>query len=359
MAYGNDGQATGARIVVAKTDATGNLDRTFGNNGIARIADFGSADRRVRRDFLSSAVLADGSIVVSISSIFAAGRAGSYLAKLRANGTIDTDFGSGGYIERTGTLESDNDDQIRAIIPQANGTFVAATVQPLNGTQSALNNPTGIRTRLIKFTKNGAVDNGFGSNGIRDIANCQFVSLSSASVAAIAEGLLVGCQRHVGVPGAANFTLAEASVAKVLSNGNLDSTFGVDGRSNFRTRLLDIGNFNAAKQEAVVAILRSPNSKFIFAVTRESNPMVYNGNDVRIARLTLTGQLDSTYGTNGVATAIGIDFNESIFSAEILPDDRLVFATSPIAINTGNGVVPFRGNGARIVRVLANGQLDR
>jgi uncharacterized delta-60 repeat protein len=223
----------GGNIQVARLKPNGALDTTFGAAGIATI-DFGGDDFGE-----AMARQADGRIVVAGRST----AAGAVVARLRATGALDPDFGSGGRVTLPGG------GSVRAVLVQPDRKIVVAG----NASISAMM----VVTRLMP---DGSPDTTFDGDGT---ATIDFGSTSdiAAGVVRQPDGKLV----------VAGYTQAseDVAVARLNPNGSLDATFGAAGKATVDFGVATFGN----------AVARAPNGRIVVAGQRTG------GDDFAVARL--------------------------------------------------------------------------
>jgi uncharacterized delta-60 repeat protein len=223
----------GGNIQVARLKPNGALDTTFGAAGIATI-DFGGDDFGE-----AMARQADGRIVVAGRST----AAGAVVARLRATGALDPDFGSGGRVTLPGGGSA------RAVLVQPDRKIVVAG----NASISAMM----VVTRLMP---DGSPDTTFDGDGT---ATIDFGSTSD-----IAAGVVLQPDGRIVVAG---YTQAseDVAVARLNANGSPDATFGAAGKATVDFGVATFGN----------AVALAPNKRIVVAGQRTG------GDDFAVARL--------------------------------------------------------------------------
>ena len=175
----------------------GSLDPTFGTNGIVTTANSGAN---------AAALQSDGKIVVGGSIPANQNQQQPGLLRYNTNGTLDPNFGSGGEVMIAGT----NAGPAFAVAVQRDGKILAAA-------------PANLRLTVFRFNTNGSPDNTFGSNGALAIqAAGDFLAPASGGIAVQSDGKIL-------VVSASSAFGSERIVARLLANGQLDSTFGSNG----------------------------------------------------------------------------------------------------------------------------------
>jgi uncharacterized delta-60 repeat protein len=159
------GTAAANYFTVARLTSAGQLDTTFGTGGQTSFG-FGT---NLDNEVTSVAVLGNGRVVVG-GFTRPDGSTGSNsdfaLAKLNADGSLDTDFNGTGVQTLGFDLGGTNADQINALAVQddgkilAVGSAVTATLSNVNGDPV-----TSAHFALARFNKDGSLDSSFGAGG--------------------------------------------------------------------------------------------------------------------------------------------------------------------------------------------------
>lgn len=222
----------GGNIQVARLTATGKLDTTFGTGGIAGI-DFGGDDfgEAIARQ-------ADGRIVVAGRSSVA----GAVVARLRATGVLDPDFGSGGRVTLPG-----------------GGSLSTVLVQPDRKIVVAGNASGSAMMTVTRLLPNGALDPTFDGDGTAVI---DFGSLAdlAAGAALQADGkIVVAGYKQDG---------EDVAVARLNANGSPDATFGTAGKVTIDFGIATFGNAVALAPSKRIVVAGQKTGNDDFAVAR-------------------------------------------------------------------------------------------
>jgi uncharacterized delta-60 repeat protein len=296
IALGNDK----SDFELARYNADGSLDPSFGNNG------------KVTTDFSSSDVLksgiqqSDGKIVVGGKIVGNVGFGDFGLARYNSDGTLDTSFGTNGKVTTNfnPVLAS-----IESIVQQSDGKILAT-----GGVQLDTRTP-GSDIGLARYNSDGTLDNTFGTNGI--------VTTNSGAP----DGGRTVIEQNDGKI----LVAGQGSLTRYASNGTLDTSFGTNGIAKTS------GLTNSAAQQSdgkVITIGRT-------------------GNDLGVARYNNDGSLDTSFGVGGKVTT---DFNngrDEGFSIAVQKDGKIVVA------GTANdpAAKTFNSNFA-LARYNSDGSLD-
>ena len=223
----------GGNIQVARMTAKGALDTTFGAGGIATV-DFGGTEfgEAIARQ-------ADGRVLVAGRS--SAG--GAVVARLRATGALDPDFGSGGRVTLPG-----------------GGSLSAVLVQPDRNIVVAGNASGSAMMTVTRLKPDGSLDATFGSGGTTTVA---FGSLANPLGGA--------ARRPDGKIVIAGYTQdgEDVAVARLNADGSLDATFGAAGKATVDFGVATFGN----------AVALAPNGRIVVAGQKTG------GDDFAVARL--------------------------------------------------------------------------
>lgn len=194
--------ALGISVVVFALPASlmaqaGSLDPNFGSGGIVSTANTGAN---------AGALQGDGKILVAGSISTAQNAQQPGLLRYNTNGTLDSGFGAGGKV----TIAGNNAGPAFAVAVQTDGKILAAA-------------PANFLLTVFRFNSNGSVDSTFGSNGATAIqAAGLFLDPASGGIALQPDGrILVATGQNNGE--------GLRIVARLLANGQLDSTFGSNG----------------------------------------------------------------------------------------------------------------------------------
>jgi uncharacterized delta-60 repeat protein len=222
----------GGNMQVARLAASGKLDATFGTGGIA-VIDFGGDDFG-----MALARQADGRILVAGRS----SAAGAVVARLRANGALDPDFGTGGRVTLPGGGSAN------AVLVQPDRKIVVAG--------NAAGNATMTVTRLLP---SGAPDPTFDGDGT--------ATIDFGSLADLAAGAALQADGRIVVAG---YTQAaeDVAVARLNANGSPDATFGAAGKATVDFGVATFGNAVALAPSKRIVVAGQKSGVDNFAVAR-------------------------------------------------------------------------------------------
>ncbi len=266
------------------TPTSGGMDPSFSGDGKVETLVSGASGGAV-------ALQTDGKIVVAGSTDLGAS-VDFALLRYDASGTLDPSFGAGGIVT-TGFGTNSTDEGLDLAV-QADGKVVVV------GRTAAV--AFDFDFAVARYKTDGSLDSTFGSNGklVTDFGPGQAIA---RAVALLPDGriLVVG---DVG---------SDFALARYLTNGSPDPTFGTDGKATVDVTGGDIGHG--------VALLGD--GRFIVV----GGAATGIEKDFGVVRFAENGAIDSTFGTNGLATTNlgGVD---EAFDVVIEPNGRIVAAGS-------------------------------
>lgn len=274
-----------SEFALARYTRDGHLDRSFGLRGevVTHVGPppVGSGpDERGGAEAI--AIQPDAKIVV------AGGVGGEFaLARYTRGGHLDPSFGAEGKVvtdvggrqggPRTELLGA------KAIALQADGKIVAAGAGPRH-------------FALARYTSDGHLDASFGPGG---------VVVTTVGGADAAEAIVVQADGRIVVAGWSDFAFA---VARYLPSGQLDGTFGTDGKVVTKAGEDDFDSAEAVAVEldGKIVVAGGTGPRFPAAV---------------LVRYTSAGKLDPSFGRRGVATGLNV-----ATAVAIQRDGRIVVA---------------------------------
>ena len=256
-------------IGVARASA-GDLAAGFGLGGKV-ITDFSS-----NIDVAAAvAVYPDGRIVLAGSSQSTDNYLDTDLALARYNpdGSLDQTFGNGGLV----TTDLNEYESSRAVAIQPDGKIVlAGTISRSNGTQDFV---------VVRYNEDGTLDSSFGQDGV--VTTDFYNTMDFAADMAITPNgeIVVAGTIHWSIP------KSDFAIARYRSNGELDETFGSDGKVTF--------GLESAHEFLAAMALSSKGEIVLVGDTITPQPEVYNS-DCIVVRLNRDGSPDASFGDDGM-----------------------------------------------------------
>ncbi len=296
-------------FAVARFKTDGSLDTTFGTNGsVTTHAGSGVFTASV-------ALQADGKIVVAGTEGFNT----PTVLRYNTNGALDTTFDGDGIASFSfGGSDEINDVKI---LPDGRIAFLVDARSAGDFT-------------VVLLNTNGSLDNTFNGNG-------RFTFDFNSSVDS-ARAMAVQSDGKIVVTGFARVgSNTQAAVARLNTNGTLDTTFDSDGKATFQFE-------NAVFSSYAKAIAFQSDGKIVIA----GGASLSSSNGIGFLRLNANGSLDTTFDSDGKKTFSLDGFN--LYNIDggvgIQPDGKIVAVdTIHPTTDDGRGVV---------VRLNANGSVD-
>lgn len=333
-----DNGSSGSDFLVARFNANGTLDTSFSFDGKVAIdfdAGLGGDDCR------GVAVQQDGKIVAMGSTGSAVGNYDFAVVRLMPDGDLDTSFGAGtGKTLVPFDLGGTNSDVATAMAIQADGKLVLAgySATGANGDDFAIVRLLGDGTRDTTFNLTGRVTVGF------NFAASTSKDDQAYAVSVDAAGRIV-VAGSVTRDSASNVDFA---VARLLSNGQLDSNFDADGRA---TLAFDLG-LDGYDQNQTMILQRD--GRIVLGGYVNTSASATTNVDMAVARLLPDGSPDPGFGIGGKV---------------LVPFDLAASAPDALfgIVEQGNGYLVLGGIAAydasfnyraAVARLRPNGNLD-
>jgi uncharacterized delta-60 repeat protein len=275
----------------------------------------------------------DGGVNPNPDTAFAA-------VRFNANGTLDTSFGNGGVAvvdiapaagsarETLWGLARDNTDRL-VLFGHSKGADRTDTDRV-----------------VVRLTANGTVDSAFGTNGVSTL-NLANLPDNARNGIVQPDGKIVSSGYTAQPTGVGTQTANRIVLARYNDDGKPDTTFGARGVLNsMPIQPADPVNTEWGMIEAYAVGYQS--GKYV--TTGYGRTAASGTVDLVSFRYTSTGQLDTTWGTDGLFKLDLVGDNDRGRNLVILPDDRVLMA--------GSGTPTAQNVDAMLVLLTANGALD-
>jgi uncharacterized delta-60 repeat protein len=267
-------------LIALRYTPAGVLDTSFGSNGLASV----SAGLGAQTYAMAGA--ADGKIVVagstSINREFA-------VARFTVDGTPDPTFGTNGTASSafgSGT----NMAQMVVVAPDDSIITLGTTSHPTS-------------FALVKFTAAGAVDSTFGASGVASLPGTP-----------LAQPLALALQSDGAILALFGQITGRYQLVRVLPNGTLDTSFGTAG-----TATISVGGNDYSNERA--GLIQLPDGALMVGVASTSDGLTESATLVRLAP---TGALDTSFGDGGTAILSLTRGSSAIHGLALDPSGKLV-----------------------------------
>ncbi len=322
--------ATFLAVPVA-TGATGDLDPSWGNGGKVVIAfNLGGNNSDRLSDLVT---LPDGSTVAAGTVQTGTTDSDFGVVKLDPDGQIDPSFGTNGSTVVPFNLGGDLIDYVSAAALQSDGKIVIAGAAQWTATDWDM--------AVVRLHPNGALDSSFAGTGKLtvpfDLGGGLFDEALDVVIQPDGRILLIG--------GAELATGNDCTVVRLLSNGNLDGSFGTGGKAVISP---DLGGglwdicFAGDVQDDGRIVLSG------MAETAGDRKMI-------AIRLTSSGGLDSTFDGDGLSVVDFQSGGDERAGELVLVGGKVVLGGK---IDDGSGIARLNQNGSLDTSFSGDGKLE-
>jgi uncharacterized delta-60 repeat protein len=283
----------GLLFLIVLTSLTGQaqevwgLDTCFGIGGMVTTG-FGAV-----HDYgLTMLLQADGKIIGTGSSKDNNGTPSFAMVRYNSDGSIDESFGLNGKVT------------------YPNGGAESAMLQPdqkiiLSGYSRANSYSLSSDTHeLLRFNTDGSLDSTFGVNGRVSTSFGEEFNHTRASVMVLPDGKILQC-------GTLRHFVSKVTLGRYESNGLVDSTFGVNG-----SMVMELPDFGVLHPS-----VRLQGDKILL-----SGRLSVNNSSTRfmLLRFNYNGDIDTTFGTNGIVTTEVQNVQHIGGQFEVLEDGKIL-----------------------------------
>ena len=305
--YVERAQAADYDLAVARLNADGSRDHSFGTNGkVTYAVDLGGTNFDIATDVL---IQPDGKIVLTGWSSGAAANSDFVAVRLHTNGSVDTSFGNQGRAVVPFDLGGSGRDESNAAVLQSDGkiVLVGSVEWPDDNYDFG----------VVRLLPNGSPDWTFANGGKITVTFDM-----GGTEQDFAEAVMIDSNGRLVVAGhAAGSTDQDYdfAIARLHSDGSLDLSFGTNGKTT-------IGFNGGLGIDQAFSVAPAPLGKIVVA-----GRTFYSATDSDFAatRLHGDGSVDSQFGSNGrarVAFDIGGDKADDGYAMAIGLDGGIVMA---------------------------------
>lgn len=308
--------------ILGRYNADGTLDTSFGTNGFVIIDEL-FIDGTGTKSLL---IQPDGKIVVTGANWTEGEGLNFHTYRFSASGTPDTTFGTSGIVS---TDINSSLDEATTILLQPDNKLLVLGTYLMSGNIRHL---CGVR-----YNVDGSLDTTFGTNG-KAMFGSLAANYSNQLTDAFLEtnGKIVMGALHDIDGESGNFV-----VAKFNANGTIDTGFGTNGAR--------ITNFGA--EDRLMSLQKINGKYYAFGYSENAE----NEASIAISRYSTAGALDSTFGTNGKVLL----HRNATSTLDLVADARLV-GDKILCVGYGeseNQSAPFHIDGL-LIRLNLDGSID-
>jgi uncharacterized delta-60 repeat protein len=285
-------------FAVARLNANGSVDTTFGTNAGYWLFNPQPGNNSTESHVSNLALLPGGGIVGSSLAKASDGKQGFAVFKLTASGQTDTAFGTGGLtVVHVGTV--DNSSSHKMTVTPAGGVILASGAVPAGATSN--------QGCLVAFTPTGQLDTSFDGDGIA------FSGLNTTRFNGVdmqGSNIIVGGHLTTG-------TSSRWMVSRYTLAGQLDTTFGTGGYFINDTSPSINGTSPLVRVASDGSIVIGANANYT-----DANGVKRYG--FQVAHLLADGAADATFGSDGTGVVSVFDTVNYNHGLAIGPDNKIV-----------------------------------
>jgi uncharacterized delta-60 repeat protein len=303
-----NGSATASDFHLLRLEPNGELDKSFGSNGGIVFFDFSQTN-----DQAFGAVLQPDGKIVLVGSTAVGNRSDFAFARFKADGQLDTSFGTNGKVTRS--IEYSYDEYLRDVTLQPDGKIVAAGYMDNGGNRDIA---------VLRLNSDGTSDLSFGTDGL---------FIASQTITDTATAVHIQPDGKILVTGFAmnGAAIDDFCALRLTSTGTFDTTFGNAG-------LVTTGIVAGGSDQSYDSVLLSNGSVLLVGAAE--------GRIVMVRYLT-DGSLDPSFGGTGIVTAT-LGNPEAQASGVILHSDGSIFLAGSLLYSPTDrdlAIFKFRGDG--------------
>ena len=319
---------TSTDFIMARFNANGTLDDSFGDSGKVTLNIIGS-DGSLPQEATAVTVQRDGKIVVAGSATVPRpdGRTAIALVRFDSRGNIDSSFDSDGFVFGPTFLFG----RAFAVAIDSRDRIIVAGDTPVSGN-------TDFGDFIVaRFNANGSIDSSFGQAGIN--------VTDVGGVTNEAHGLKVLSDNSILVSGFAPLVVSSTggpavqsepltAVVRYKENGTLETTFGSGGRVQLPGD--NVGRGLAVQSDGRIVLAGS--------VAIGTFPLVVNR--FALMRLLADGTIDDSFGNDGRVETAFTDRGDAAFGVALQSDGKIVAAgASNTQINSNFALARYESDG--------------
>ena len=341
VAVQSDGRIVGAGFTqkeqrnyfaVMRFDASGSLDRSFGNQGMV-LTQFGFQEKVSGAQAVM--IQADGKIIAGGFTDAVKNKFRACLARYHSDGRIDESF-SGGCSMLPGTViyaSNELASEINDLVATTDGTIIAA--------QTVVTN-VGSHMAVAQYDKNGPLLP-------NKVTRITFGDTKKPQDQA--QAIALDCEGRIIIAGSTNASGVQTfAAARLQTDGALDCSFFGRGLATVPGTAIPYGAYGQTVGQ-IRAVLIQPDGKIIVGGYTNSTSIDESATHFTLVRHSADGALDESFGAQGIVIS-PLDAQEikgTINALVLQPDGKIV---------AGGSYVVNNQKYAALVRYDANGMLD-
>lgn len=200
---------------------------------------------------------------------------------------------------------------------------------------------------LVKLNQDGTYDESFGNNGLT-VTNLDYKDLPTDVVIQDDHRILLG-----GIYTSQNSPSGvfpnSPFIIRYSNEGNLDNSFGNNG-------IVKITAFNSITSTSLCSIVLLNDGKIIIGVSGSSNSNNFYG---ALVKLTSTGAIDTSFGSNGILNLGDLNFKFNIQNLILTDDNKLLLCgyDSTLSSNIKTAILKLDTDGFLDISFASDGKL--
>lgn len=338
-----------SHMAVARFGASGELDPSFGSNGIATVNVAGGAAKKA--EFARSLVVQSSGKVVIAGPVehdtSATGDAARdtdiAVVRFDTTGQLDPTFGDKGITRLDLSTGKVSGTAFRGDTAWGLTLLPGDDLLIIGGKLADGAGRTDIDYAVVKLKADGSTDTTFGTNGLVTL-DVEQGSDSPRTAIVQPDGKIV-VSGHTEIAEDTPNEVVSIVLFRLTSNGQFDSTFGNNGVVNNALGLRVAEAYDVALQGSSLVI------------AGYGRPATATTVDILSARFLADGTWDKTYGEGGIALIDIAGQDDRSRTLKILQDQRVLIVGQgkPTATSQDGAVVLLTPNGQRDTRLNGNG----
>ncbi|WAC13850.1 T9SS type A sorting domain-containing protein [Dyadobacter pollutisoli] len=302
------------QFCLIRYNSDGSLDNSFGVNGVVE-TQFGTNE-----DVASSGVIQPDGKIIASGYTWNGSNHDFAMVRYEKDGSIDLTFGVAGVVKTDFYGENE---QANSIALQPDGKVIIA------GYSQDLAN-FDINIALARYSSDGVLDSEFGDNGKVIIGLGQTGVLGEADAWQLARGIALQQDGEILLTGFTEL-LNDANQApedvlmllRIKNTGRLDDGFGVNGVVTTKIGFKDVGSSVDIQADGKIIVLGT------------TRPVFGGYDDMLLVRYKSTGELDNSFGNNGIVKTV-FSNTDDVGGSLALQSDQKIVAVGFTAVNNGS-----------------------